>query len=99
MDPLLEHFSKHLFWDVDRSELDLVKHRKFIIQRVLGHGLIGDWRLLKQCYAIDLIVSTAQRLRMLDPKSLSFIACIGNVPKETFRCYSTIQSSPIHWIP
>jgi hypothetical protein len=58
-----------------------------------------DWRLLRQCYSIDSIVATAKTLRALDPKSLSFIACMGDTPKESFRCYSAKPSSQIHWIP
>jgi len=96
---VIRRFSEHLFWDVDRSELSLDKHVSYIVQRVLGHGMMQDWRLLKQCYPLEKIVSTAQKLRCLDPKSLAFIACVGNVAEESFRCYSLIRSSPIHWIP
>ena len=96
---LIGQFSDHLFWDVDRSELDLDKHRKFIVQRVLGHGQLPDWRLLRRCYPLETIVSTARQLRSLDPKALAFIACMGELPRESFRCYTTKSSGTICWIP
>ncbi len=98
MEQFFDRFSRHLFWDVNREELSLDKHRKFIVQRVIGHGQIQDWHLLRQCYPLEVIVATAQKLRALDPKSLSFIACMGGVSKETFRCYTSRQSSQTHWI-
>jgi hypothetical protein len=96
---LIEQFSKHLFWDVDKDELSFDKHIKYIVRRVLGHGQMKDWRLLKQCYSVETIVQTAQQLRCLDPKTLAFIACMGELPRESFRCYTTMPSGPIHWIP
>ena len=97
MDAEIGKFSASLFWDVDRDTLDLTAHKKFIVQRVLERGNLDDWRLLKQCYTVDGVVSIAQQLRSLDPMALSFIACVGNIPRETFRCYTWKQSHPTHW--
>ena len=52
----LEHLSKHLFWDVNINELDVQKHRKQIIHRVLDYGLISDCRLYR-------IITGSSRLR------------------------------------
>ncbi len=93
----INKFSASLFWDVDRGTLDLSAHKKFIVQRVLERGTLDDWRLLKQCYTVDGVVSIAQQLRALEPMALAFIACVGNIAKETFRCYTWKQSHPTHW--
>lgn len=98
MNAIWQKFSSHLFWDVDPSELSVDRHRKFIVQRVLGHGQMRDWRLLVDCYGVDEIVATAQSLRSLDPKTLAFVACVGRVSKDSFRCCSQTPSSPQHWI-
>jgi hypothetical protein len=95
---VIDKFSKHLFWDVDRNELDLDKHRKFIVQRVLERGHDKDWELLKECYSVEGIVETARKLRSLEPTALAFIVCVGNVNKESFRCYTWKQSNPTHWV-
>ncbi len=90
-------FSPHLFWDVERRELDWVRHRRFIVQRVLEHGFIEDWRLLREVCSLETVVSTAQELRSLDSKALAFVSCLGQVPEDSFRCSSFKQSLPKHW--
>ena len=97
MSPEIAKFTPALFWDVDREELDLKKHRAFIVQRVLERGHDSDWMFLKSYYTIDEIVATAQKLRSLEPTALAFAACIGNVKRESFRCYTWRQSNPTHW--
>lgn len=99
MNPLIAQFSEHLFWDVDRDQLDLEKHRKFIVRRALGHGQMRDWQVLNTCYPLEAIVDTAKSLRSLDPKTLAFIACVGGTAREDFRCYTAKPYSQTHWIP
>ena len=45
-------------------------------------------------YDRDLIgqrVQEAQQIRSLDPVTLAFAACLGNVKEETFRCCTSRQ--------
>ena len=93
----LEHFSKHLFWDVNINELDFQKNKKMIIHRVLDYGLIDDWWIIKKYYGIVQIAEIAVTIKDLDKKSASFIAAITKIPKEKFLCYSTRQSTPELW--
>jgi hypothetical protein len=51
----INDFSKHLFWDVDLSDFDFQKHKIHLVQKVLEHGLIKDWNLLKEAYGLDTI--------------------------------------------
>lgn len=48
IDPQLEGFSPHLFWDVAIEDLSLEENRRFIVKRVLEYGLLTDWQLLKK---------------------------------------------------
>jgi hypothetical protein len=89
--------SKHLFWDIDINSLDLEKHKKQIIHRVLDYGLIDDWQFIYNYYGISEIAKTAITIRDLERKSASFIALLANIPKEKFLCYTTTQSTPQHW--
>ena len=41
-------FSEHLFWDVDKNELDMDKHKEFIVERVLDYGFMADRLLIKE---------------------------------------------------
>lgn len=93
----INQLSDHLFWDVDRDDLDMDKNFRFVLQRVLTYGLINDWLLLYKFYGVEKIAEETKKLRTLDDKSLHFIARISNSDLQEFRCYTTKQSSPKHW--
>lgn len=93
----ISKFSKHLFWDVNTSDLDIHTHSKYVISKVLQYGNYSDWQILVACYGINNIVKKAQTIRELDKRTATFLSIIGNVPKTNFQCYSTKQSIPKHW--
>lgn len=94
---MIELFSKHLFWDTDRQELNMEDHCSYIIRQVLEYGKMQDWRLILKYYGLPKIVSISKKARKLDQKSLAFISTISGIPKEEFRCYTFQQSVPKHW--
>lgn len=89
MSDFVKQLSSSLFWDVDISEIDDEKNKRFIIQRVLERGTHNDWILINKRYSLQGIVQEAMQMRSLEPKALSYIAIMGNVPKEEFRCYKS----------
>lgn len=97
MSEYIKSLTQSLFWDVDRETLDDSRYRRFIIQRVLERGTLEDWRLTNRRYTLKTIVEEAQQMRTLEPKALAFIACVGQVPEESFRCFISKQSSQKHW--
>ena len=92
-----EQFSSHLFWDVDRSKLDLNEHCQFLIARVLQFGFLKDWQLLVKIYGVDKIKETLVEIRFLDDISLHFASNLFSIPLEKFRCYNTKQSAQNFW--
>ena len=94
---IIQQFSPHLFWDVNRENLRLEKSKAYIIQRALEYGLLKDWLLIKKHYGMETITETAKGLRSLEPKALNFVATLSNTPKEEFRCYLLRQSNQKHW--
>jgi len=94
---ITNNLSDHLFWDIDSSELDLSKHAKFIITRVLQYGLYSDWEKLLAYYGLKTIVHTAMKIKGLDKKTASFLAVLGDAQKNNFLCYTTEQSTAKHW--
>ena len=92
---IINKFSKHLFWDVDRSKLDMEKYKSYIVQRVLEYGIMNDWRIIKEYYGINKIAKIASELRVLDERALSFISAIAGMPKEKFRCY---REKLLNWL-
>ena len=94
----MEEFSTNLFWDADPKDLDLVKHKKYVVQRVLEHGTLDDMRHMFAMYGFDDVVATSKTLRSLEPKSLAFIVNLSGQPKESFRCYTLKRSQQAPWI-
>lgn len=93
----LSDFSPSLFWDMDKTSLDLEKHKRFIIERTLTHGTLSDWFLIKKLYGKRTIKKEAMNIRYLDKQTLHFCAAYFNELIENFRCYILQQSNPTHW--
>lgn len=87
----ISEFSNHLFWDVNRDELDLDTNKSFIVKRVLEYGLMRDWNLIYKYYGLQTIIELAKSFRSIDPKSFSFILNLSGLPKEDFRCSTIVQ--------
>ena len=90
-------FSKNLFWDIDPLTLNMERHAKYIIARVLELGTLEDWRLLCQRFTLPGIIEISKTLRVLDFKALAFLSVVGNIPKKEFRCCTSKASMPTHW--
>ncbi len=93
-----DDFSENLFWDADPSDLDLGRNRRYVVQRVLERGTVDDMRTAFRIYGLQEVIATAKTLRTLEPKALSFIACVANEPREHFRCYTQKRSLQAPWI-
>ena len=90
-------FSSYLFWDVDKDSLDMDEHASYIIKRVLEYGLLSDWNLICNYYTLPVIVAYVKKFRDLEPRALSYISAISQIPIQQFRCYTAQQSNPQHW--
>ena len=98
MSEFVKSLSPTLFWDVERDEVDDVKHRRFIISRVLERGSLPDWERMRDHYTLPVIVAEAQQLRSLEPRALAFIACVGRVPENSFRSHRLRATSRKTWV-
>ncbi len=77
MSPLMK---KTLFWDTDINKLDLSKHKRYIIERILKFGDFEDYSWLKGIYSENQIKEVIKRDRSeLDKKSLNFWSNFYNV--------------------
>ena len=94
---ILNSFSKHLFWDVNITDVDIDKNSKFVISKVLQYGLFSDWKIIAKYYGVNKIATIATSIRELDKKTSSFLSVISGIPKTKFKCYSTKQSVTQHW--
>ena len=91
MSEFVRSLSKKLFWDVDPETIDERLHCRYIIQRVLERGSLNDIRSTIAHYTMPFLISEAQQIRSLDPVTLAFASCLGNVDEKTFRCSSSTR--------
>jgi len=91
-------FRQSLFWDCNLETLDTEKHKQQIIVRVLERGTIADWQAIKELYGKEMILQEVLQARSLNKYTLSFCSVYFDVPKEKFRCYTTIEYRQKHWI-
>ena len=87
MSDFVRNLSQRLFWDVDPETIDDHAHRRYVIQRVLERGSLEDIRATVSHYTMPVLIAEAQQIRSLDPVTLAFSACLGNVKEKTFRAY------------
>ena len=97
MHPRVESFSPHLFWDTDKTTIDFDKHKKYVVENVLTHGMLSDWQLIVNLYGREAIKTIALNLRHLDDRTLYFCAAYFKEPLNQFRCYTIKQSNLKHW--
>lgn len=90
--------SRYLFWDTDPDKIDYDKHPRYVIEKVVTMGQFEDWQEIKRYYGIEMIKNKCLEVRSFDPKTLSFLSVIFDVPKEQFRCYKHRQLNPGLWI-
>jgi hypothetical protein len=90
-------FSPNLFWDIDLAALDMEKHAPYIVERILDHGQMDDWRFIRRYYGLERLKAIALGIRSMSPKSLSFISTVTQTPEKQFRCYEQIHSKSQHW--
>ncbi len=90
-------FSPHLFWDLDKKNLDFQKSRAQIIYQVVEFGLRSDWEIVKTIYSREEILSEAVKFRSLDKVTLAFLSHYLQIAKTEFRCYKDSRSAMSFW--
>jgi len=78
-----------LFWDVDQSTLDLVKHKSFIIERVLN---MGDQHALAWLHSVacdEEILQVVKSSRRLTKKTALCWKNIYHLDEDEMRCFGT----------
>lgn len=93
----IKDFSEHLFWDLDKSKMNIETSKHSIIYKVLEFGTIKDWRIIKKVYGLEEIKNVAVTFRTLDPVTLAFLVNYFNLKKSDFRCYTNKLSTQNFW--
>ena len=94
---IVKRINKQYFWDVDINSMNPEKSKKLIIERVFNLGTSADIRLIRQYYGDKIIIETLTNLNYLDPKTHNFVSKLFNIPIQSFKCYTRMQSKPQLW--
>ena len=76
-----------LFWDVDLTQLDLRKHGRYVITRLLTMGRPEHVRWVLRSYSRQEIIEAIRTARNLDPKTANFWALYFDIPREQIICF------------
>ncbi len=93
---MMDLLRKELFWDVNPKTVDIYKHIRFVIERVLTRGELEDWKMIKQIYSLNQLREYVVQMRNMEPRLLSFCSVVLDIPRENFRCYKNSVWPPIH---
>jgi len=77
-----------LFWDVNKNEIDLEKHKRFVIERILNFGNVEEFKWLDSYYDKNVITEVIKRERSAHNKNhcifgRSFIILLNYMHEET----------------
>ena len=69
-----------LFWDVDPASVDVVDHRDYVMERVMGRGGMAAMRWLRRTYsASELAVFLQAKGHRLAPREQAYWSLIARV--------------------
>jgi hypothetical protein len=79
-------FNYTLFWDTDKNSLDISKHKRFIIERVLRFGMLSDIQWLLSTYHENEIINVVQKSKSIDKKTANFWTIYYGIDKDEVLC-------------
>lgn len=91
------HFKSSLFWDVDFKNIDIEKHKRFIIERILEFGGPKDYEWAVSYYGKRDIKQSLLQSRKLDKKSRRFWCFIFNINEKQCVRNQSIKKQNAFW--
>jgi hypothetical protein len=94
---LISRLNPRYFWDVDVAGLNAASDRRLVIERVFSMGEVDEMHQVTLFYGEKVVLEVLSNLSYIDTKTLNFISKLFNKPRKEFRCYTRMQSRPLHW--
>ncbi|WP_153799967.1 DUF6922 domain-containing protein [Foetidibacter luteolus] len=85
---------KKILWDADLNDIDVYKHKTWIVSRVLTRGGLEDIRAILNFYTDDELKEAVLKSKTLNEKAMYFAAQYLNLDVKDFKCYEQIRSNP-----
>jgi len=83
---------------MDLAKVDMHKHARTVIERVMTRGTWTEFKSILAFYGPTKIRETVTTLRHLDDRTLSFCCAYFDLEKSDFRCHHLRQLFPSHWV-
>jgi hypothetical protein len=81
-------FSQYLFWDTSLEKIDIIKHKNYIVERVLSRGTLKDFYFLLQLYTNEEITKAVKTSKVLDKKTINFCSHYFGIPLNELHASS-----------
>lgn len=75
-----------LFWDTGIDKIDIKKHAKYIIRRIVDYGDETDIKWLKKTFNKSAIRAVIKNSKGISRKTAHFWACYYNLPEKEIEC-------------
>ena len=82
----LPSFLYQYFWDVDPTKIDLVKHKSYVVERIMIWGNEEAFRWLITIFGERAVRDVLQTSSVIDKKTATFFAYLYDLPQEEVRC-------------
>ena len=87
-----------LFWDTDINTIDMVKNKRYVIERILKFGDFDDYIWMCNAYSTGDIKSVILEERVdLDPKSINFWCHIFNIEESICTKKLLAKTQELFW--
>ncbi|MFN3421109.1 MAG: DUF6922 domain-containing protein [Armatimonadota bacterium] len=86
---------RQYFWDTEPEKLNLRRHSKFIIERILEFGDEFAIRWLRQTFGDEAIKEVVCQSRRISKRTANFWRLILDIPKEQIACLSKRSRNPL----
>ena len=77
---------KIILWDVEVNKLDIRRHKRFIIERIIKYGNEKDVKWMLETYSLKEIRDVVKKSKNIDRKSANYWALRLNIPREEVYC-------------
>ena len=89
---------KSLFWDTDVNSIDMVKNKRYIIERILKFGDFDDYHWMRNTYSTENIKDVILEERSdLDPKSINFWCNNFNIEESICMKKLSAKTQEVFW--
>lgn len=92
-DAFRHSLSAHLFWDVDPESVDPVRHRSFLIPRIMDRGTLADVQTAWAFYGESSVREALLTAASLQRRTIAFFAAQFDLPRDRFRAWRNRAST------